>query len=176
MQADLPNTGKGQSEQSTLKHTIGTLGDFFNKCMNDWTMVSAGTLAYNLMLAILPIIIAIIAGLGFIAGSLGYDARTNVINAFKHIFPNGTANPILQSAAHSLSQSSGWLAIIAICLAIYGGAQLFISIENCFDIAYRTHPRGMIAQPVMAILMMVLFIILIPLMVATSAIPGFISS
>src|SRR5690348_11206214 len=92
-----------------LNHTT----DFINKFNNDWTMQSAGTLAYNLMVAILPIIIAIIAALGFIASGLGYDARTNLINDLKHIFPHGTADSILQLALNALSRNSGWLSLIA---------------------------------------------------------------
>lgn len=155
-----------------LNHATG----FINKFNNDWTMQSAGTLAYNLMVAILPIVIAIIAALGFIASGLGYDARTKLINDLKHIFPLGAADSILQLALNALSRNSGWLSLIAICLAFFGGSRLFITIEGCFAITYRTYSRGIIAQNIMAFLMMILFVILIPVMVFTSSVPALIAS
>lgn len=129
-------------QPGTFKRIASTLGDFLKKFNNDWTMQSAGTLAYNLMVAILPIVIAILAGLGFIAGTLGYDARKEVTNAFNRVFPSGSATIIVQSALNSLGKNTGWLALIAVLLAIFGGSRLFIAIEGCFDITYRTRPRG----------------------------------
>jgi len=176
MQHTLPEPHRGQFVHNVLKPALDTLKDFLKKFNNDWTMQGAGTLAYNLMVAILPIVIAILAGLGFIAGTLGYDASKDVTDAFNHIFPSGAANTIVQSALSSLSKNTGWLALIAVLLAIFGGSRLFIAIEGCFNIVYRTRPRGMIAQNVMAILMMILFIILIPIMVFTSSIPALFTS
>jgi uncharacterized BrkB/YihY/UPF0761 family membrane protein len=43
------------------KESAKTPGDFFTKCNNDWIMGFASALAFNLITAILPILIAGIA-------------------------------------------------------------------------------------------------------------------
>lgn len=146
---------------------------FINKFNNDWTMQSAGTLAYNLMVAIVPIAIAIIAIFGFTVGALDSNAQNQLINGVEKAFPSGNfSREILQVVFTSLKRNAGFLTILAILTSIFGGSRLFIAIEGCFDITYRTYPRGVIAQNVMAILMMLLFIVLVPLMVFASSVPA----
>lgn len=179
MQTGLQHTANGASQQSDLKRGTGQLIGFFNKFNNDWTMQSAGTLAYNLLVAIVPIILAIIAGFGFTVGALSpatnAQFRASLTNAFQS---NKGINlsVILEPVFNSLQKNAGLLAIFALLLAIFGGSRLFIAIEGCFSITYRTYPRKIIAQNVMAILMMILFIILIPLMIFTSSIPTLLTS
>src|SRR5205809_315953 len=81
-----------------------------------------------------------------------------------------------QTIQKDLSKNAGFLAIIAVLIAIFGGSRLFVSIENYFDIIYHTRPRDVIRQNIMALAMLLLFVILVPLMVFASSIPALVQS
>src|SRR6266849_3554565 len=159
---------KTEVEHDTKKG-VESLKDFFNKFNNDWVMSFASALAFNLITAILPILIAIIAIVGFVFGSLDPTAESQLLDHLKVIFP-GSGN-FLQLALASLNKNAGILRVIAILLAIFGGSRLFISIEGYFDIIYHTRPRGVIKQNIMAIIMLLIFIVLTVPMVLAASIP-----
>ena len=162
---------KTEVEQDAKK-SVKSLQNFFNKFNNDWVMSFASALAFNLITAILPILIAIIAIVGFVFGNLDPTAESQLLDHLKVIFP-GSGN-FLQLALASLNKNAGILSVIAILLAIFGGSRLFISIEGYFDIIYHTRPRGVIKQNIMAIIMLLIFIVLTVPMVLAASIPTFI--
>lgn len=146
---------------------------FFTKFNNDWSMTFAGALAYSLLTAMLPIVIAIFSVLGFILGNGNSTAMlqqaAQPLQSSIHINPT---DPAIQRSLHQLSNGAGLLAVVSVVLAIFGGSRLFIAMESFLDIVYRVRPRTMLRQNLIAIAMMVLFIILVPLMVFASTIPG----
>jgi len=153
------------------------LQDLFNKFNNDWDMNFASGLAYNLITAMVPIVIALVAVFGFTIGNLNAQATSDLIARIQQIFP-ATVNTtgIIEIALKSLHQRAGILGILAILASIFGGSRLFVSIEGYFDIIYRTAPRNFLRQNVMAILMMVVFLVLIPLMAFASSAPALLTS
>jgi len=166
-------SGQKHAKRGIFKRIFKRSAGFINKFNNDWTMQSAGALAYNLMVAIVPIALAIIAIFGFTVGVLDPNAQNQLINGIEKAFPSGSfSKEILQVVFTALKRNAGFLTILAILTSIFGGSRLFIAIEGCFDITYRTYPRGVIAQNIMAILMMLLFIVLVPLMVFVSSVPA----
>ncbi len=172
-----PQTGQKHTGRGIFKKIFKRSEGFINKFNNDWTMQSAGALAYNLMVAIVPIAIAIIAIFGFTIGALDPNAQNQLISGIEQAFPSGNfSKEILQVVFTSLKRNAGFLTILAILTSIFGGSRLFIAMEGCFDIIYRTYQRDVIAQNIMAILMMLLFIILVPLMVFTASVPALLLS
>jgi len=169
-------TGQKPTKRGILQKLLKRSEGFINKFNNDWTMQSAGALAYNLMVAIIPIVLAIIAIFGFTVGALDPHAQDQLINGIEQAFPGNFSKEILQVVFTSLRRNAGFLTILAILTSVFGGSRLFIALEGCFDIIYRTYPRGVIAQNVMAILMMLLFVVLIPLMVFASSLPALLLS
>jgi len=154
-----------------------TLGMFWIKFNNDWSWNNAAGLAYNLMLSMFPLAIALLAILGFFLGQLDPVAYRQVINQIEQIFPVATSSEsIIKSALEHLAKNSGILGIFALVLAIFNGSRLFLFIEGSLDIIYHVRPRGIIAQNVVAIVMLLLFIVLIPLAIFASAVPAFIVS
>lgn len=156
------------------KQSAKSLKNFFNKFNNDWVMNFASALAFNLITAILPILIAIVAIAGFVVGSLNSNAKTQLIDHLKVIFPG--SDSFLSLAFNSLNKNAGLLSIIAILLAIFGGSRLFISMEGYFDIIYHTRPRNVIRQNIMAIIMMLVFIVLTVPMTLAASIPALVQS
>jgi YihY family inner membrane protein len=145
-----------------------TLENFWQKIMNDWALNFASGLAYSLLMALFPIIIAVGAGLGFVAG---YENAHNLLANLSHIFPDVLANQnVLMPIMDRLQASDTSLSIFAIVLAIFSGSRLFIAIEDYFDIIYHTQARPMLKQNLMAISMLLIFMVLIPIMLLASSI------
>jgi YihY family inner membrane protein len=129
------------------------------------------------MAAVIPFGIALLAILGFTVGNLNPQAQAQMIDQIRHAFPSAiSSQDILQPAITRLNQSAGILTILAVLTALFGGARLFMAIERSFDIVYRTDPRRVVPQYVMALLMMLVFIALIPIMVLASSLPAVILS
>ena len=176
--------GSTQKKPSTFRTFLGTLikdtrplQDLFNKFNNDWDMNAAAGLAYNLMTAIVPIVIALVAVVGLTVGSLDPKATADLTARIQQLLPaNLHAADVIGIALKSLRQRAGILGILAILASIFGGSRLFVSIEGYFDIIYRTAPRSFLPQNVMAILMMVAFLILIPLLLLASSMPALLQS
>jgi len=163
--------------KQAAKKDVKSLQAFFTKFNNDWVMNFATGLAFNLITAIFPILIAIIAIVGLTIGRLDSTAQQNLINHILSIFPQQiSSGGVLTPVFNSLKKNAGFLGIIAILLAIFGGSRLFVTMEGYFDIIYHTRPRDVIKQNVMAVGMLLVFIILVPLMVFASSVPALIQS
>lgn len=158
----------------TAEKEVKPLQQFLTKFNNDWVMNFAAALAYNLLMAIFPIAIALLAILGFVLGGLNPQAFQSLTKQLMSAFPGTLSSPgVVQSITMQLHRDSGILGIIAIILAIFNGSRLFILIEGCFGIIYHVRQRKVIQQNLMAIGMLILFIILIPIMVFASSLPTF---
>jgi membrane protein len=150
---------------------------FITKFNNDWAMTAAAALAYNLQMAIVPIAIATLAILGLVIGTLNAQAYNQLESQIFNALPGITsAHNVLSAALLQLKKSAGLLAVIAIVFAVFNGSRLFILMESCFDIIYRLRPRAPLRQNLIAIGMLLLFIVLIPIMVAAAAGPAFVLS
>ncbi len=162
-----------------VREGVKPFAAFWTKFTNDWAMgLQAGALAYNLLLAVFPIAVALIAILGFIFGSIGLDVKDQVITGIQSVLPQqqGVSKGVISQVFTNLNKNSGILAIIALLAAIFGGSRLFITIENCFDLIFHVRPRTALRQNIMAFSMLLLFVVLVPIMVLTSAGPALVFS
>ncbi|GCE28375.1 hypothetical protein KDA_38590 [Dictyobacter alpinus] len=151
-----------------------TLQLFFKKFGFDWATTFAGALAYSLLTAMVPIAIAIVAILGFALTLIpGQQHSTAVLDTLKAI-PGleSVQGDLVQSVTDKLAKSAGFLAIIAVLLALFGGSRLFVAIEGSLDIVYRVRPRPLIRKNAIAIGMMLIFIVLAPIMVFAGTLPA----
>jgi membrane protein len=146
--------------------------DFYNKFNNDWSWNLSAALAYNLLMAMFPFFTAALAILGLVLNGLSPQQYNALVNHFIEVFPFATSaqiSAILHGASEQLSNANGILWIITIGFAIYYGSRLFVLMENCFGIIYHIRPRTFIAQNVIAIGMLILFILLIPVSIGAGA-------
>lgn len=156
----------------TAEKDVKPLQQFLTKFNNDWVMNFSSALAYNLLMAIFPIAIAVLAILGLIIGNLNPSAYANLTTQLMQAFPGTLSSKgVIDSITMQLHKDSGILGIFAIVLAIFNGSRLFILIEGCFGIIYHVRQRKVIRQNLMAIGMLILFIVLIPIMVFASSLP-----
>jgi len=136
---------KTSGAKQTAEKGVKSLQAFWTKFNNDWVMNFAAGLAFNLITAIFPIAIAIIAIAGLIFGSFDPYFQGNLIHSIESVFPQQiSSGHILEPALKSLNKNAAFLVIIAVLLAIFGGSRIFVSIENYFDIIYHTRPRDFI--------------------------------
>lgn len=167
-----PRVGPGNGPQTRL-----CAQGFLRKVTNDWTMQSAGALAYSVMGAATPIAIAIIAIGGVTLGTLAPGVQRQLVNGLASFFaPGNLSKEILRLALATLTRSAGPLMALAIPSALFGGSRLFTTLEGCFAIIYRTYPRGAIAQNVMALIMTLLFVAQAPLLISASSLPALLLS
>ncbi len=158
------------SPMEAFSNDVRPLQGFIVKLNNDWVLNLACIIAYNLLMAMLPIALALVAILSTFLGN--NSIRTKVIQQVTSLFPGlaGQQNA-LELASKQLSQASGVFGIAAIVLGIFFGSFLFVVIEGCLDIVYRVRQRPPVRQFAVAIAMLVVFVILIPIMVFASAAP-----
>jgi membrane protein len=124
------------------------------------------------MVAIIPIIIAMIALAGLIYGRLDHTIQEELITHIQHAFPPPIpSQQVVGLALNSLNKDAGVLEIIAIVTAIIGGSGLFVALEGQFDIIYQVRTRGLIQQYMMALGMLLVFVVLSPLMIFADSVP-----
>jgi membrane protein len=146
---------------------------FINKFNYDWVLSLASGLAFNLMVATIPFIIAILALVGFIFGGLNPSIQEQLIQQIQQIFPPPIpSQEIIGLALNTLNKDAGVLGLIAVVMAIIGGSGLFVAMEGQLDIIYQIRTRDIIRQYIMAFGMLLVFVILAPFMLFANTIPG----
>jgi YihY family inner membrane protein len=162
----------------TLDKKTKPFQEFWTKFNNDWSWNNAAGLAFNLILSIFPLVIALLALIGFFLGRLDPAAYNDfTANKLPELFPAVTSSQnIIQPALRQLTKDSGILGIFAIAVSIFNGSRLFLFLQGCFDLIYHVRPRSVIAQNVLAVVMVLLFVILVPIMVLASSLPAVVSS
>ncbi|CAF1096327.1 unnamed protein product [Rotaria sordida] len=147
---------------------------FIQKFRHDWSFVLAAMLAFNILLAILPMAITLFGILGLIIGNrpdLQNRIRNHIVNSFPPKANEGVRE-IINMAFRRLQHDAGVILAIGIIFAILGSSRLFIAIDRCLTIIYRVEERKFLKKRILAIGMLFLFLILIPLMVAASSAPS----
>ncbi len=110
---------------------------FISKFNYDWVLSLASGLAFNLMVATIPFIIALLALVGFIYGGLNPAIQEQLIQQIQHTFPPPIpSQEIVGLALNTLNQDAGVLGIIAIIMAIIGGSGLFVAMEGQLEYAF----------------------------------------
>jgi membrane protein len=176
-----PPTRRKQHPVSAALHTLAKvlqlLAAFWTKFNNDWAWNNAAGLAYNLILAVFPLIITLLSILGFFLSTLDPVAFQSALDKITSVSSAlATAKPIVAAALQQVRKDAGLLGALAIVLALFNGSRLFIFMESCLDIIYHVRPRGILAQNLMSIVMLLLFVVIFPIAVLTSAAPAFVFS
>lgn len=147
---------------------------FIQKCKHDWSFTFAGMLAFNLLIALLPMAVTLFGILGFVLGSHP-ELRNHIKNQIVEAFPpkaNDGIREIMNMAFRQLYHDAGLILSFGILFAIIGSSRLFVAIDRCLTIIYRVEERRFFKKHILAIGMLFLFLILIPLMIAASSAPS----
>lgn len=149
-----------------------TTARFGTKINEDWVMQFSGMLAYNYLIAIAPLALALLAIAGLILGSLSPATYQSFVNQLAAAMPGGVGRSLIDGVLTQLSKSAGVLLVISVVAGVFSGSRLFVAMENCFAVIYRVSNRRLVPQNIMALLMTLLFIALAPLTFSASTIVG----
>ena len=147
---------------------------FVQKFKHDWSLVFSGMLAFNLLIALLPMAITLFGILGIILSNHPH-LRDRMRNKIIDTFPpkaNDGLRAIMNMAFRKLQHDAGVILALGLLFAIIGSSRLFIAIDRCLTIIYRVEERRFVQKYLLAVCMLLLFLILIPLMIAASSAPS----
>lgn len=144
--------------------------DFWTKLNDDWVFNLSGLLAYNFLMSLFPILLILLAVVGFILGDQAPEVMAQIERAFTHTVPGG--GEIFQAVLTQLTANAGLLLLIGVVMSAFAGSHLFIVMENCFGIIFRVRGRVLIQQQLMAFAMLALYLILVPIIALAAAIPA----
>lgn len=153
-----------------IRKVIQPLLDFWTKLNEDWVFNLSGMLAYNFLMSLFPMLLILLAGLGLILGDRYSEVSAQIEQAFVQIVPGGAE--IFQAVSNQLSKNAGLLFLIGLVGSVFGGANLFLAIENCFGIIFRVRVRDMIPRQLMAFGMLALYLMLAPLIALAFTLPS----
>src|SRR5436305_2030965 len=98
---------KQEGALQTIQKDTKPLRAFITKFNNDWSMNLSAALAYNLLMAIFPIALAILAILGIVLGSLSpteySKLQGQILTALPVSTPPGTVRSITKQLANASS-------------------------------------------------------------------------
>ncbi len=162
-------------DEHEAKAAAKTLSNFWKKINNDWIFNLSAMLAYNLLMSIFPLLAMLLSFFGLFLGGLAPAAQQQFINGLTHGIPGG-GGQIVQAALHRLAESSGIFAFISIVVSVWFGSRLFVAIDSCFGVIFRLPQRTFLRENAIALVMLLIFAILIPILLAVSALPSFLST
>jgi len=150
--------------------TTGAVKNFVFKFANDWSMNLASMIAYNLITAIFPILLAVLSLVGLVLRFTAYGHIQDVADAIDRVFPPQWGQSIdLTALLKSLIDITGPLAIAALIGLLWLGSNLFSNMENAFSIIFRIRGRDLVPQRLMAIGMVLILALLLPLSLGTAS-------
>jgi len=155
------------------KQILKGLAIWWTKISNDWVWNLAAMLAYTLLMSIVPLLAMFLSFFGLFLNGLAPGSEEQFIQQVGAAIPSG--QQFIEPALHRLAASSGVLAVITILLSAWFGSRLFVTIEQCFGIIYRLPPRGLVRQNLIALIMLLIFVVLMPVLLVVSAAPSLLS-
>ena len=153
--------------------------ELFLKCKDDWIHHLAQALAFSLLLALVPIAMILLSIYGSILGKLDLQVQTLVTRNFETIIPAPLSAQTLQlfSQAFSIFLHAPGIAIVfTFLLFVLLGSFLFSLMEACFDVIYHLAPRPFLHRHIIALIMLLLYVALAPIIIVASAAPTLILS
>jgi membrane protein len=160
-----------QAKQPRPRQVISYATDLIFKIANDCTMNLVSMVAFSVLTSFVPLLLAIVLVLALLPGATdhvhGFAAQIN------RVLPADVSKDAnIAGLLSSIKSASGILTIITSVGLLWGGTNLFGSIENAFAFIYRVKMRDLIPQKLLALIMVLLFTVLLPLSFVSSLVLG----
>lgn len=149
------------------------------KCKDDWIHHLAQALSFSLLTNLVALAILLLAIVRVVLGNLDKQSQQILTGGLEAIIPQPLSSPVgevVSKAFDTLSHASPIAVLFIILPAIVFGSFLFSLMESCFDVIYHLPPRPFVRRHLVAIIMLLLFAVLTPIIVLASAAPTFILS
>jgi membrane protein len=148
-----------------MRRLIGWLKRFYRKAYEDNVTGLAGMVAYNMLLAVLPLaLIALFVGGRVIESA---ELERSVIEDLQRIFPSA-AESTLNTAVNRIQDGTGRIGIAALVAAVWIGASFWGALDTAFCRIYHVRCRSWLEQKRFALVMLVVVLLF---MAATVAVP-----
>ncbi len=148
-----------------MRRLVGWLKRFYRKAYEDNVTGLAGMVAYNMLLAVLPLaLIALFVGGRVIESA---ELERSVIEDLQRIFPSA-AESTLNTAVNRIQEGTGRIGIAALVAAVWIGASFWGALDTAFCRIYHVRCRSWLEQKRFALVMLVVVLLF---MAATVAVP-----
>jgi membrane protein len=137
---------------------------FVSKQGPNWAVL----LAWNALTAMFPIMLLVIAVLGFVLEFAGVSQRSLIENLVA-IMPTSSARQETLDALQGVKQHSGLIFLFAVLSFVWSGAGLFSQMDQAFAAVYGIQQRDVVPQKLMSVAMMLLFVLLAGLTLVSSS-------
>jgi membrane protein len=141
-------------------------------------------LAWNALTAMFPILLLLIALLGFALGVIGFDKQA-LVTSLISVMPSDYARQETLDALRVVRQNSGIFFIFGLVSFVWTGSGLFSTMDQAFASVFGVPQRSFLPQKLMSIGMMLLFVVLVgatllsssvlPLLKYVPLLPGWLS-
>ena len=174
-----PSEDRMREKSLEVAHTVGKdvkpYEQLLIKCKDDWIHHLAQALAFS-FLTTLASIATLLSIFALFLRNLDAQSQRMLTRGVASIFPAPLSAPIgevFSKAYDTFSHTSGIGVFFTLLVAILFGQMLFSLMESCFDVIYHLPPRPFLRRHLVAILMLLLFFALTPIIVLVSAGPAF---
>jgi membrane protein len=116
----------------------------------------ASGLAFNAFLSMFPLILGLLAILGF--ATQGPQTKASVLNAILGFFPQSAHDELVKTFT-GVQRHSGLFGIIGVVGLLWSGSSLFTSMEFSLGIIIGAKQRSFLRQRGMALVMTILFVV-----------------
>ncbi len=143
----------------------------WQKASNDWIFNLSAELAYNLLMSIFPILVALLGIAGLILSQVSPGTEQSVMNGVANGLggSSGPGHTVVSVVQSQLKRSAGITFLVGIVTSIWFGSRLFVTMEGNLSIVFRLRQRNLIRQNLMAIGMMLIYAVLVPFIALASA-------
>jgi len=124
-------------------------------------------LAFSCMLAMFPLVLAVLSLVGFAVRDPATEARAQML--IIHVFP-GAAQPQLLDALGGVKRSAGWMGLLSVGGLLWSAGSIFSTMEFAFNQIFGTKQRNMVRRKLMGLGMMVLLVAAVGITVAANAV------
>jgi len=129
----------------------------------------ASALAFNAMLSMFPLILGVLAVIGFSIRDPATELKFQQL--IVQSFP-GSAQEELMKALHGVKQSAGWLGILSIAGLIWSASGIFATMEFVFAQIFGIKQRDFVRQKAMGFVMMFALVVAVGFTVGANWLAG----
>ena len=130
-------------------------------------------IAWNLLFAFFPIVLAITTLVGIVLG--GGGAATGIDQTLDKQLPGGQGALVVE-ALHSFHDAAGPLLVVSFAGLLWSGSSLFGAMDQGLSALHGAKPRSFVRQKVMAIAMMLVLTVLVVVATASSSLLSLVTS
>src|SRR2546427_7826230 len=124
-------------------------------------------MAFSCMLAMFPLVLAVLSVVGFAVRDPATEARAQML--IVHLFPGGAQLQLLD-ALYGVKRSAGWMGLLSIAGLLWSAGSIFSTMEFAFAQIFGTKQRDMLRRKLMGLAIMVLLVVAVGVTVAANAV------